>query len=729
MAEKKTLLILDSNSLIHRAYHALPPFRTSGGEMTNAVYGFLLILFKALKEFPPDYIAATFDSPGPTERSKKFEQYKAKRAKADDELYEQMPRVKEILRAMNIAVYEKQGFEADDLIGTIAKEAKRKQAKPPLSVVIVSGDMDTLQLVDKRTRVYTARKGIQDTVLYDEKAVKERFSGLTPSQMTDYKGLRGDPSDNIPGVTGVGEKTATTLLNEFGSLEKLYAAAGKEDQRIKPKLRENLLQYKDQAFLSKELGTIDCSVPTDVSLGDLAWPGYEQEKVRGILRELEIHSLIDKLPVPNGAAESQGFFKDGVAEQAKRFYDQEVFSKEVYDLEIALIPVISRMEELGAKIDIPYFAKLEKEVAKELKGVEKRIFAMGGREFNVSSPQQVAEVLFTDLEISAKRIKKTPGGALSTASTELEKIAPDHPIVEEILWHREIQKLYSTYILPLPEKADGNGRVHTHFDQLGTATGRISSSDPNLQNIPVQTEWGKRIRRGFIAERGYRLVSFDYSQMELRIAAHVAQDTKMLEFFAKGADIHTMTASEVFQIPPEKITKDMRFRAKALNFGVLYGMGARGFAHSAKIPMQEAQDFIDDYFLRFPGIQRYIEKMKAKVEKDGYTETLLGRRRYLPDIHSSAPQLRAAAERMAVNHPLQGTAADVTKTAMVDIARTMPSERMLLQIHDELLFEIPAKEVEAKSAAIQKIMEKDPLGIKLVVEAKAGKNWIDMEKL
>lgn len=724
---KKRLLIIDANSLIHRAFHALPPFRTRKGEMTNAVYGFLLVLFKAIKEFHPDYIAAAFDVPGPTKRHKKFKEYKAKREKAADELYEQIPMVKEMLAALNIATYEKEGFEADDILGTLAKKVPKKQVKPPLETIIVSGDLDMLQLVNKNTKVYTQRKGLQDSVLYNEKAVKERFGGLEPKQLIDFKGLRGDPSDNIPGVTGVGEKTAIHLLSTFGSLDNMYKALKKGTDKIPVKLANTLLQYEDQALMSRELGTIDCETPIAISLKDLAWNKYDREEAGKALLRFEFSSLLKKLPDVNGVQkESSDKIEESVQEHIERLYEDKVFSKEIYELEKELIPVLRTMEENGIAIDKKYFAKLEKETAKELKGLEKRIHSMGGREFNINSTQQLSQVLFFDLEMSPKGLKKTPKGVISTASPELEKLQDVHPIIREVLWYRELQKLYTTYIVPIPEKADKNSRVHTSFGQLGTATGRLSSSSPNMQNIPIQTEWGRKIRKGFIAQKGYQLVSFDYSQMELRLAAHIAKDKKMSSFFDRGADIHQMTASEVFGIAPDKVTKEMRSRAKALNFGVLYGMGARGFARSAKISMEEAQDFIDDYFINFPAIKKYIENTKEFVREYGYAETLFGRKRFLPDIASSAPHLQAAAERMAVNMPIQGTAADVIKMAMVQISKELPKERLLLQIHDELLFELPRNSKSIPQ--IKHIMEQAG-SLKLKIDVKAGDNWDELKTI
>ncbi|HZX49655.1 MAG TPA: DNA polymerase [Candidatus Paceibacterota bacterium] len=743
----KTLLLIDANSLLHRAFHALPPLSTPKGEMVHAVYGFLSIMFKAIKEFQPSYIAAAFDVAAPTKRHKKFTQYKATRVKAPDELYSQFPLAKEALAAFHIPVYEKEGYEADDIIGTLAGKASGMRSEQPIETIIVSGDLDTLQLVDKNTKVYTMRKGLQETALWGQEAIAERFGGLKPAQLLDYKGLRGDPSDNIPGVAGVGEKTALQLIGEFGSLEALYNALEKKTsgaQTIKPKLKEKLLSEKEQAFLSKELVTIEKEAPVDFHLEDLAWEDYDQEAAAELLLGWDFRSLVQRMPgerregLKEGRGSQRDMFRESVESKIEKLHEEQVLSNEVYELEKRLTPVLRNMEEKGLKIDKPYFAKLGQEMQKEIEVYAQRIHEMARKNFNVNSTQQLSEVLFglppDGLGISLKGLKKTPKGVVSTASPELEKLQEDHPVIREVLSYRELQKLYTTYVKPLPLLADSEGRIHTHFDQLGAATGRVSSSEPNLQNIPNQGDWGRRIRRGFIAKEGYKLVSFDYSQMELRIAAHIAGDKRMQQFFREGADIHRMTASTVFGMAPGEVTDQMRFRAKALNFGVLYGMGVQGFAKSAGIPTQEARDFIENYFVRFPQLHEYMEHMKEFAREHGYVETIMGRRRYIPEIHSIAPQLRSAAERMAINHPIQGSLADIVKMAMVRIEEQLPDPQgkrsMLLQVHDELLFEIADGIMEEIIGPIRRIMEQaGKLDVPVRVDVKKGKNWNDVEKV
>jgi len=735
MAEKKkVLLVIDANSLIHRAYHALPPLSTPKGEMVNAVYGFFSVLFKVVKEFQPDYVVAAFDAPGPTERHKKFKEYKAKRVKAPDELYAQIPLVKDALEKIGVKTFEQEGYEADDFLGTVAKAARR-QSHPPIEVIIVSGDQDAFQLIDEQTKVYTMRKGLQDTVLYDKEAFAKRFEGLRPGQMIDFKALRGDLSDNIPGVPGIGEKTALQLLKEFGSLGNIYGKleADETEGRIKPNVKKLLLDHKTEAFLGKELVTINTDIPIELNVERLGWRGFGTNDARATLEDFGFSSLLKRLDENVKMAERKET-PDTTLEKIEQLYRDQVFSKEVYELEKSLMPTLRKMEETGIKIDKPYFQKLSQEMGEELDVLGAKIHKQAGKEFNINSTQQLAEVLFRGLGLPVKGLKKTPKGVISTASPELEKLRGVHPIVEEIFRHREIQKLLTTYAKPLPQLADERGRVHTHFDQLGAATGRISSLRPNLQNIPNQGEWGKRIRRGFVAEQGFSLVSFDYSQMELRIAAHLSGDEHMRAFFREGADIHQMTAATVFGVAPQEVSPEMRFRAKALNFGVLYGMGAQGFARAAGIPMEDARSFIEQYFVRFPRVLEFMEQTKEFAKSHGYVETMFGRRRYLPEVNSSTPSLRAAAERMAVNHPVQGSLADMVKMAMVKIQESVALSdargAMLLQIHDELLFEIADGIVEEASRPVKELMEKIvELQVPLRVDVKKGKNWADVEKI
>ncbi|OHA62541.1 MAG: hypothetical protein A2748_01675 [Candidatus Wildermuthbacteria bacterium RIFCSPHIGHO2_01_FULL_45_20] len=754
MASSQILLLIDANSLVHRAWHALPPLTTAKGESVQAVYGFLSILFKVLKECNPLCAVAAFDMALPTKRHIKFAAYKATRQKAPDELYAQFPRVKEALSAFGIPYVELAGYEADDLIGTLAYRAKKEMKNT--EVLIVSGDMDALQLVDEKVSVYTMRKGMKDTVVYDVPAVEAKFGGLTPKQLIDFKGLRGDVSDNIPGVRGIGEKTAIELLKNFGSLDALYEKLQKDayPEDVRKKVAELLRDQKEQALLSRELGTIDCRVPIEFDLNTCKWKEYDRAKAEQLLRELEFRSLIVRMPggkaknaqpkAGSGAHKQEALFgnskeassalvEDDIYQKIDWLYKQEVLSPYLYEIEKLLTPILRNMEARGIAVDVPYFHALSHEMEQELDALKKTIFQLAGKEFNVSSTQQLSQVLFEELNLPTKGLKKTPKGVISTASPELEKLS-SHPIIARILSWREIQKLATTYAKPLAELADEHSRVHTHFDQLGAATGRLSSSNPNLQNIPAQGAWGRRIRRGFVAEKGWKLVSFDYSQMELRIAAHLAQDEKMQEAFQRGEDIHKATAAAVFGIPLDQVTADMRYRAKALNFGILYGMGAMGFAKSAGISLDEARAFIDSYFMKFALVRAYIERIKEEVRAYGYAQTMFGRKRYIPAINSAAPHLKAAAERMAINHPIQGTLADITKIAMVEIEKQMKTQQdqwhLLLQIHDELVFEMADGIIDETAFRIRRVMkEVCNLNVPVEVDVKVGENWDEMERI
>jgi DNA polymerase I-like protein with 3'-5' exonuclease and polymerase domains len=736
MVGHKKLLIIDANSLIHRAFHALPPFATSKGEMVNAVYGFFSIFLKAIKEIHPDYIAAAFDSKGPTFRETKFKAYKAKREKAPDELYFQIPKIQAVLAAFQVPSFEKQGFEADDIIGTIAKKAPKLQAHPLLQTIILSGDMDHLQLVDAITKVYTLKKGIQDSVVYDTKQVKKRFSGLLPAQIIDWKALRGDPSDNIPGVPGIGEKIATQLLLDFGSVDNVYKALENNTAKdaIKPRIAKLLLENKEYAAVSKELAAIDTKVPLQFDLEDLAWKGFERKQVEELFLSFGFRSLLSRMKDVLGKNKEQHERKDETAEKIERLFQEDVFSEAIYTLELAISPVLRMMEKTGIQIDKTFFAKLKKELQTSLKKLEGGIAKKAGGAFNISSPKQLSEVLFERLLLSPRGLHKTPGGVVSTASSELEKLKDAHPMIKEVLHYRELAKLQTTYVLPLPKLADKEGRIHTHFDQLGAATGRLSSFSPNLQNIPVQGEWGKRIREGFVAKKGFSLVSCDYSQVELRIASHIAGEKKMQEIFLQNRDIHQETAAVVFGVEYKDVTAQMRFRAKALNFGILYGMGARGFSQSAGIPFEEAQGFIENYFVQFPHIALYMQDTIESTKELGYAQTLFGRKRYIPDIHSTTQYIRGAAERVAINHPIQGTQADIIKMAMVKIAKELNLQqkdcRMLLQIHDELLFEIADGIIHQRSQEIAALMQGAALlAVPLTVKVSFGKSWGKLQSI
>ena len=725
--KNKLFIIIDSHALIHRAYHAIPSLTTRQGELVNAVYGFTAMLLRVLKEFKPHYFVATFDEHAPTFRKEMFEEYKATRRKTPDDLHPQVPLVKQVLSAFRIPVFSKAGFEADDIIGTIAKQVE-DQTKD-VDVIIVSGDLDTLQLVSSRTKVYTMRKRLDDTILYDVDAVKEKY-GFLPPYLVDYKGLFGDQSDNIPGVVGVGEKTAQKLIQKYLKLENIYEAIEKQQDIGTTERYVKLLQdQKDEAFFSKTLATIRTDVPIDLSMEDAVWGGFDDYEVRQVFEELNFRRLLN---IFNGLSQSRSQPEllvpksrfDVMLDELEQTHNTGTLSDELFEIERAIIDIVIKMEKAGIQIDKNALQDLQHKVEKKLHSVEKKIYKIAGKEFNINSPAQLSAVLFEDLEISTKGIRKTAGKKISTAAPQLEKIIDAHPIIPIILQQRELQKILSTYINTLPTYADEQGRIHTTFHPLGTSTGRMSSSDPNLQNIPIRGEWASDLRKVFIADKGKQFLACDYSQMELRLVAHIAKDKNMIQAFQSNEDIHIRTAALVFGVEAEKVTDQMRYRAKALNFGIIYGIGARAFARNADISVDEARMFIDRYLSVFDGVARYMEQAKQRAQTNGYAETLYGRKRLLPDIYSPNPQFRTFAERVAINMPIQGTAADIVKIAMVQCDKQFPTLNLLLQIHDELLWEGENAEIKAHAERVASVLERVvDLSVPLTVKYSIGGSW------
>ncbi len=780
MKTNKRLVLLDMHAILHRGYHALPDFVSTKGEPTGALYGLVALLFKLVKDLHPDYIIAAYDLPEQTFRHKEYKEYKAGRAKTDDALIAQIIRSRDVIDAFGIPRYELPGFEADDIIGTIAEEVKKSK---DIDTIIASGDMDTLQLVDdEKVRVYTLRKGINDTVLYDEKAVEERY-GFKPKFLVDYKGLAGDKSDNIPGIVGIGEKSATTLIQNFGSLEDIYKALKKEQEDnsgafekagVKPRIIGLLKEGEEEAMFSKALGTIRRDAKLDFELPEKKWQEvFDREVAENILAELDFRSLRARIGEITGESEiikeeekeeiSDGELREtGIAlwllnsdmtnptledilefshKQTFREANAWIFSEmkargleKVYkEIEIPLVPIIEKMEKKGIRIDAEHFKALSEKYHAEMETYEKKIYELAGGKFNINSPKQVGETLFDKLLISTKGLKKTAGGARSTRESELEKLRGTHPIIGEILSYRELQKLLSTYIDNIPAMVGEDGRLHTTFSQTGTTTGRMSSNNPNLQNIPATGEHGKEVRNAFVADAGSMLVAADYSQIEMRILAEASEDEILIETFRSGKDVHASVASRVFGVPESEVTKDMRRRAKVINFGIIYGMGVSALQINLGGTRAEAQEFHDNYFLKFPHIARYFEKVKSEAAKHGFTETLFGRRRYFPGLGSSLPFVRAMSERMAMNAPLQGTAADVMKLAMIQVDKAISGNSavsMLLQIHDELIFEIKKDAVEVAIPLIKNAMENiGKLSVPLVVDISVGERWGEMRKL
>ncbi|MDD5750247.1 MAG: DNA polymerase [Candidatus Pacebacteria bacterium] len=743
MPDTKKFLIIDGNALVHRAFHALPPLKTRSGEIINAVYGFFLVFFKALKDIRPNYAAATFDLAAPTFRHKQFKEYKAKRVKAPDELYQQLPIVKEILTAFGVPIFEKEGFEADDVIGTLACRAQKD-----VEVVILSGDMDNLQLVNDRIKVYTLRKGIKDTVLYDIEEVKRKYDGLLPEQLLDYRGLRGDPSDNIPGVGGIGEKTAIELLKDFSGLDDLYKEIDESTDkasRIRPSVLQKLKDGKEQAFFSRQLAGIERNVPIDFDLTSCRLGAFDLPRARDVLAKFEFNALIKRLPelishdkndkAKDGPVSGQaGLFgatenkAADVSSEINRLEKQGVLSPRIARVERDIVDLVKKMEQNGIRVDIVKLNDLSRKLAGDISRLQKKIYKVSGCEFNINSPRQVAEILFDKLGLSPLGMRKTPGGVISTGADELKKIKDTHPVVAFILSHRELSKLKSGFTDSLATMIDPkDGRIHPHFHQLGTETGRMSCSDPNLQNIPVKTALGKKIRGCFVPENGFVFLSADYSQMDFRAAASLSGDEKMLGFLEQGKDIHLMTASLLFGIKEKDVSEKQRRLAKTLNYGVLYGLGPLGFANRTGIPFKEAKQFISQYFETFQGIARFVEKTIAQAREEGFSLTMFGRKRFLPEIDSMDPRIKAQAERIARNFPVQGTSADIMKIAMAGIAskRILNKNcRLLLQLHDELLFEVKEDEAKKMEKIIMKTMESAAdLAVPLKVETKIGLDW------
>ena len=782
-SNKKTLVLLDAHAILHRAYHALPDFTSPSGEPTGALYGVVTMILKIVEELKPDYIVACYDLPEPTYRHLAYEAYKSGRKKTDDELVTQIERSRDLMEAFGIPIYEKIGFEADDILGTIVEDTKGNKQ---LEVVIASGDMDTLQLVEKkRVQVYTLRKGIKDTVMYDEKTVIERF-GFPPKLIPDYKGLRGDPSDNIPGVVGIGEKGGTELIVNFGSIEEIYKKLDKDEEAflkvgIKPRIINLLKESREEAEFSKELAVIRRDAGINFILPETTWKeGIDTQKVLNLFSELDFRSLRNRVAdllsieeVQNLAVRNVGNDKlkraslmlwliesdrgnaglEEIIDYGRSYFKTEDFDEiyhlledklreyELIDLyknvEEPLLRVIESINSTGVLLDTKYLSSLSRKLHKELESLEENIYKAAGGEFNLNSPKQMAEMLFDKLGLKPKNQKKTATGQRSTKESELEKLRAEHPIIEDILRYRELQKLVSTYIDNLPEMVASDGRLHTTFLQTGTTTGRISSQHPNLQNIPVRSEEGLAIRKAFVAPKGSKLVSIDYSQIELRIGAILSGDTSLIEIFKNGEDVHQGVAERVFKVEKDKVTPNMRRQAKVINFGILYGMGVNALRQNlgGETTREEAQEFLNAYFNTFTRLAEYLEEVKGFARIHGYTKTLFGRRRNFPGIRSNVPFIRAQAERMAINAPIQGTAADCMRVAMIKIYETFAGDdavKILLQVHDELLFEIKEDVLESIVPKLVTAMEgvldgKEVHGVPLLVDVKIGDNWRDLK--
>ncbi len=861
LVPRNVLLVIDGNSLIHRAYHALPALTTSAGTATNAVLGFTNMLLKVLADLDPASLAVAMDKGKVTFRHAVYKEYKATRKPTPPELAGQFALVRKVVAAMRIQLAELDNYEADDVIGTLAARAEAEN----LPCLVLTGDRDALQLVSPTTTVYLTQKGISDLAVYDSRQVVERF-GIRPDQYTDFRALTGDSSDNIPGVPGIGEKTAARLIAAYGSLEDLLAHTDELPQRQK-----NLLElYAGQARLSRELATIARDAPLALSLDQCRRDSPDRDSLLAVYRELEFRKLADQIerevePVAKaveplfqsvGAAvpdtrdgatallpavdERMMIYALGVAagdnnyvfpgspdspnpavrpflaalsggsgvclHHAKDFlrlavqnglppvdcafdtmlaayllnpafgsrplatcaadYLQATLPTEgdaalaagarairdlvpvltellrengqdelFADVEMPLVAVLADMENTGVKVDPKRLAEMSVELGAEIARLAEIIYALAGERFNLNSPRQMASILFEKLKLPAGRKTKTKSG-YSTDAAVLEELAPHHEIVALILNHRQLVKLKSTYVDAMVCLIDPvTGCLHTTFQQALTATGRLSSVNPNLQNVPVRMEEGRRIRKVFIprCERNVILTA-DYSQIELRLLAHLSGDEQLRSAFTRGEDIHTKTAGEVFGVPPAQVTREMRSAAKAVNFGIIYGISSFGLARNTGIDQAEAARYIDNYFRRYPGVQAFVARTIAEARARGYVTTLLNRRRYLPDLGHPNHAVRAAAERTAVNTPLQGTAADIIKVAMVRIHRLLRQgsfrSLMLLQVHDELMFEVPESELPAVGTLVKDVMENAvSLSVPLTVDLKAGPNWYDVKSI
>ncbi len=894
---KQKLVIIDGHALIHRSWHALPPtLRSKDGQLTNAVYGFTSFLLKALADLKPHLAIVAFDRAEPTFRHQVYKDYKATRVKAPDELYQQIPLVKQVAKTLGLLILEQAGYEADDLIGTVC--AKTKSEKN-LETIIITGDLDTLQLVDAKTKVYTMSRGLADSIIYDEDKIEERY-GLKPSQLIDFKALRGDPSDNIPGVSGIGEKGAANLLKKYNNLDRVIAAAKKNDQTMPVRLAKLINQHRQAALLSRQLVTINQAVDFDLNWSEAKFPQFKLDQIFKLFSQLGFKSLLEKakkLKEKSKTEEKEGkkdyllinnqqkfnkFFKqvltqktlalsghfneqekllglafswqknqayylpfkkingqDSLFAEQNNLIDKEkrekIFSllenekikkighnlkniskallfmdclaqgweidlmiaahilepdkrrnnfgslaftelginfKEIEvnddnnliikniclmadlsyqlapllknqlkkrnlwslfkDLEMPLLQVLAKMEFWGISLDTAKLTEIAEKNAKTLNKLSEKIQSLAGKKFNPNSTKQLKEILYLDLDIPTEGIKKTKTG-FSTAEEELNKLYNLHPIVPLLLEYRELFKLQTTYLEALPKIINKKTKkVHTHWQQSVTATGRLSSTEPNLQNIPVKTQRGRQVRSAFITKPGWRLIGFDYSQIELRLAAHLSQDKQMIKAFKEKADIHLNTAAAINKLKKEEVSPEKRQEAKAINFGIIYGQGPHGLSQAANISYYQAKQFIDRYFEIYPQIKKMMAKSIKEAKKLGYSYTLFGRQRPLPDLNSNLTNLRKAAERMAINTPIQGSAADIIKMAMIKIDELIKDKdqeiRLLLQIHDELIFEVKQAKLDYYQIKIQKIMaEITKLTVPILVEGKIGDNWEELK--
>lgn len=776
----KKLLLIDAYAMIFRAYYAFirSPRMNSKGENTSAIFGFAITLDDLLKKVNPTHVGVAFDPKGGTFRHEAYEQYKAQREETPEDIRKAVPVIKRLLEAMNIPAFEVPGFEADDVIGTLSKQGE----EAGFEVYMATPDKDYGQLVTDHVFMYRPRHTGGFEVM-GPKEVCEKYGLQDKAQVIDLLGLMGDASDNIPGCKGVGEKTAVALLQQFGSIDNMLA----HTDEIKGALRTKVESQVEDIKFSRFLATIRTDVPITLDEALLTKKEPDINALANLYRELEFNTLLKKLPagqsqepraksqemsapsapkkakpadpnqldlfgdfgvVPNAESEAPKADFDTIENRLCQYLlnPEVAFNPEIEpnwaalkrdadlwnlynDVELPLVPVLREMEAAGVRFDVDKLREAESQLTQELNSLEQQIYEMAGETFNINSPRQVGELLFDKMRLDDKA-KKSRTGQYSTSEEVLVALKERHPIVGLILDYRELKKLITTYISALPEYIAADGKIHTTYNQTVTATGRLSSSNPNLQNLPIRSERGKLIREAVIPDEGCLFLSADYSQIELRLLAHMSQDEHLLQAFRSGQDIHAATAARIFRKPLDEITKDERRKAKTANFGIIYGISAFGLAQQLDCPRAEARQLIDDYFAAFPGVIRYIEKQKEIARQRGFAETLFGRKRYLPDILSNNATVRSFAERNAVNAPIQGTAADIIKIAMVAIHRRLKEEglkaQMIMQVHDELNFNVPEAEVEkVKAIVVGEMQNAVHLSVPLIADCGVGKNWLE----
>lgn len=766
----KTLLLVDAYAMIYRAYYAFirAPRMNSKGENTSAIYGFVVTLEDLIKRIKPTHVAVAFDPSGPTFRHEAFEEYKAQRQETPEDIRWAIPRIKQILSAMNIPILEMSGYEADDLIGTLSKQAEQVG----FEVYMATPDKDYGQLVSEHVFMYRPRHtgGFEKM---GPKEVCEKYGLQSQSQVIDLLGLMGDSSDNIPGCKGVGEKTAVQLLQQFGSIDNLLANTNQLKGALQRKVQEQVQEIRFSRFLA----TIKTDVPIVFDEQSLVCQERNWEQLAQLYRDLEFNSLLKQAPkellkpAPKTTKKVQEATLDLFASMetpseslvndattrpnlqieerlaAYLLNPELAFNPNIpvqwdalqadyalwalyQDVELPLVQVLKEMEQEGVRVDVDMLRNAEKELTIELNALEQQVYHLTNKTFNINSPKQVGEILFDELKLDSKH-KKSKSGSYSTSEEVLLSIKDKHPVVGLILTYRELKKLISTYIAALPTYINPTtGKIHTTYNQTTTATGRLSSSNPNLQNLPIRSERGQLIRRAVIPDEGCMFLSADYSQIELRLMAHFSQDPHLLQAFHSGQDIHAATAAKIFGIPIEQVTKEQRRQAKTANFGIIYGISAFGLSQQLDCSRTEAKALIDGYFAAFPGVIDFIERQKELARNTGYAITLFGRKRYLPDILSRNATVRSFAERNAVNSPIQGTAADIIKMAMVTINRRLKEEglkaKMIMQVHDELNFNVPMDEVErVKQIVVNEMQNVVHLSIPLIADCGVGKNWFE----